>query len=373
MITGALALGLCHVPKAQETALPEQDSLDIKIGQMIMTGLGDFSQLEKGAPIFEAVQSGKTGGVILFEKNLHGKNTEENLREILHYAQNMSPIPLFVSIDEEGGRVNRLKTRYGFPKTVTAEYLGALDNADSTTYYARQTAATLYRLGINMNFAPSVDVNVNPENPVIGKIGRSYSDDPMEVAEHATLVTEAHDLFGIATVIKHFPGHGSSRDDSHLGLADVSDTWRFQELMPYKAMLDSGKVRAIMTAHIVNEVLDERKLPATLSDRVLSDVLRGFLGYEGVVISDDMQMKAISAQYGLEEAIRMAITAGVDVLLFANNVPDYDLVTANQIHGIIKKFVKNGDISEERITESYKRIINLKQELGLIKPGISTK
>lgn len=341
------------------------DSLDFMIGQMIMVGLGDFNRLDKKAPIFKSIEEHKVGGVILFEKNLYSKDTEANLREILNYSQALASFPLFISIDEEGGRVNRLKTKYGFPRTVTAQYLGEIDNLDTTSFYAQRTAGILYQLGVNMNFAPSVDVNENPDNPVIGKIGRSFSDNPYVVAEHAQAVVEAHELFGVATVLKHFPGHGSSKNDSHLGLTDVSSTWRFEELLPYKALIDSGKVSAIMTAHIVNEVLDQSKLPATLSDKVIAEVLRGFLGFDGVVVSDDMQMKAISAQYGLEEAIKKAILAGVDILLFANNVPDYDLVTADQLHSIIKKFVKNGDISNERIIQSYNRIITLKQEMGL--------
>jgi len=352
---------------AQKADSISSDSLDVMIGQMIITGIGDFDQLNPREEIFKSIRDGKVGGVILFEKNLTPYNTEKSLQEIISYAQKQSKAPLFVSIDEEGGRVNRLKTKYGFPKTVTAAYLGNLDNPDSTTFYAEQSAAILYRLGVNMNFAPSVDVNINPENPVIGKIGRSFSADPMEVVQHAGLFIDAHDLFGIATVVKHFPGHGSSMADSHLGLADVSDTWRFEELLPYKALLDSGKVRAVMTAHIVNEVLDERKLPATLSDKIIKNVLREFMGYDGVVISDDMQMKAISAQYGLKEAIRMAINADVDILLFANNVPDYELIKPEEIHTIIRDFVKKGDISVARISKSYQRIMKLKEEMGLLR------
>lgn len=217
-----------------------------------------------------------------------------------------------------------------------------------------------------MNFAPDVDVNINPENPVIGKMGRSYSADPAAVASHAGWFIDAHDSMNVCTVIKHFPGHGSSAADSHLGLADVSRSWRFEELLPYKALIDSGKVRAIMSAHIVNEVLDDSKVPATLSNKVISQVLRGFMKYDGIVISDDMQMKAISKEYGLKEAVKMAINAGVDILLFANNVPDYELVTADQLHEIIKELVENEDISVDRITQSYKRIIKLKSEMGLI-------
>lgn len=366
MVVGIFLITKMSAQKADSLIL--KDSLDRMIGQMIMVGIGDFNTMDKQAEVYKAIRAEKVGGVILFEKNLSLKNTEENLSKILEYTQSQAWTPLFVSIDEEGGRVNRLKTKYGFPKTVTAQYLGELDNLDSTFFYAKQTAGILYRLGVNMNFAPSVDVNVNPNNPVIGKIGRSYSEDPLKVANHAQAFVEGHDLFGVATVLKHFPGHGSSKNDSHLGLTDVSHTWRFEELMPYKALMDSGKVHAIMTAHIVNDVLDESKLPATLSDKVISVVLRNFMGYDGVVVSDDMQMKAISAQYPLEESIRMAVLAGVDILLFANNVPDYELVTAEQIHSIIKKLIKNGDISRDRIVESYVRILSLKKKMGLIEP-----
>lgn len=361
LVVCLLAAKLIPCANAQEV-----DSLDIMIGQMIMVGIGDFNELKKEETIFEEIRANRVGGVILFEKNINPKKSEEKMKEMLSYAQKQAEIPLFISIDQEGGLVNRLKTKYGFPKSVSAQYLGELNNLDSTSYYAKQTAATLYKLGINMNFAPSVDVNVNPENPVIGKVKRSYSADPYEVAEQAQAVVEAHDLFGVATVLKHFPGHGSSKNDSHLGLTDVSKTWRFKELIPYKALLDSGKVRAIMSAHIVNEIMDESKLPATLSPFVISGVLRGFLGFDGVVVSDDMQMKAISAEYGLEESIKMAVNAGIDILLFGNNVAGYDLAASKKIHAIIKSFVEKGEISNARIAESYRRIISLKSELGLL-------
>lgn len=366
-----LVLGtiLCQQAKAQES-MPT-DSLDLMIGQMIMIGLGDFNQLDTTEQLFESIRSDKVGGVILFEKNLAKEQTQEQLQQILNYSQSQSRIPLFVSIDEEGGRVNRLKTKYGFPKTVTAQYLGELDQLDSTRYYAGQTAAILFSLGINMNFAPDVDVNINPENPVIGKIGRSYSGDYLAVSRHAGEVIEAHDLFGITTVLKHFPGHGSSKNDSHLGMADVSNTWLIEELYPYAMLIDSGKVEAIMTAHIINERIDPNKMPATLSQKVIQDLLRGMMHFSGVVVSDDMQMKAISEEYGLEEAIRMAIVAGVDILLFANNVPDYQLITANQIHSIIRKLVENGDIRRARIVESYERIIGLKKMRGLLSTNLS--
>ncbi len=151
LIVGMLLFGASQNLSAQEN-LPVTDSLDLMIGQMILTGLGDFNRLDKGAPVFEAIRTGKVGGVILFEKNLNSINTEENIQEILSYAQAQTEIPLLVSIDEEGGRVNRLKTKYGFPRTVTAQYLGNLDHPDSTSFYARQNRFYFVSIGYQHEF-----------------------------------------------------------------------------------------------------------------------------------------------------------------------------------------------------------------------------
>ncbi|XOV92490.1 MAG: glycoside hydrolase family 3 N-terminal domain-containing protein [Bacteroidota bacterium] len=346
--------------------LKAADSLDVMIGQMIMIGLGDFNTLDKNQPIFEELKEGRAGGIILFEKNLSKKNTREELISLLKYCQKQAQIPLFVSIDEEGGRVTRLKTQYGFPKTVNASYLGELNDLDSTKYYASSRAVLLHDLGFNMNFAPCVDVNVNPDNPVIGKLGRSYSASEVEVAKQAMEVIKAYNDQNVVTVLKHFPGHGSSQNDSHLGIADVSNTWEFRELYPYKVLIDSGVVKTIMSAHIVNRSLDSDLLPGTLSRQVISYLLRDFLGFQGLVVSDDLQMKAIADHYGLHETIKLGINAGLDLLLFANNVPEHQRVTASQVQEMIKSMVESGEISQDRIKESYQRIMNLKSNIGLI-------
>ncbi|MFY0600978.1 MAG: glycoside hydrolase family 3 protein [Cyclobacteriaceae bacterium] len=342
------------------------DSLETMIGQMIMIGIGDFDVLDKSAPVFKSLEDGKAGGIILFEKNISFESPDKSLKQIISHAQKKSTTPLLVSIDEEGGKVNRLKTRYGFPKTVSAQYLGKINNLDSTRFYALQTAATLAELGFNLNYAPVLDVNINPANPVIGKIQRSYSSDFNSVASHAAEVIKAHDSLNVATALKHFPGHGSSKKDTHLGIADVSDTWRIEETYPYKILLDSGLVKVIMTAHIVNDVIDEKKLPATLSKKVVGGLLRGFLGYEGVVISDDMQMGAISKEYGLKESIKLSINAGVDIVMFANNVSQSETVSADQVFEIIYNLIQDEEIPRSRIEESYNRIVKLKKSIGLL-------
>jgi beta-N-acetylhexosaminidase len=348
---------------------PPKDSIDMMIGQMIMIGIGDFNLVDGDEQIFDEVKAGKVGGVVLYEKNILFESPKPELALLVETLQKNSSIPLFISIDEEGGRVTRMKTRYGFPKNVSAQYLGNMNNLDSTRYYAHQTASILSSFGINMNYAPVVDVNLNPRNPVIGKIERSYSENYNEVIEQAYHVIDQHNKRGVIPVLKHFPGHGSSRNDTHLGLTDVTETWQIEEMYPYAALIDSGVVKAVMTAHIVNKTLDGKKIPATLSKRIVTGMLRDFLGFEGVIISDDMQMGAIDNEYGLREAIRLSIDAGVDMLMFANNVKDYDMVTASTVHAIIKDLLFEGIVTRERIYQSFKRIMKLKAEAGLCDEG----
>ena len=337
----------------------DQDSLDI------MIGIGDFNLVNTNEPIFAEIKNGKVGGVVLYEKNILFESPKTELALLVENLQKNAEIPLFISIDEEGGWVTRMKTRYGFPKNVSAQYLGDMDNLDSTRFYAHQTARILSSFGINMNYAPVVDVNLNPKNPVIGRIQRSYSSDYHEVIEHANIVIEEHKKVNVVPVLKHFPGHGSSQKDTHLGLTDVTETWQMEEVYPYSALIDSSKVDVVMTAHIVNKSLDESKRPATLSKRVVGGLLRDFLHFDGLIISDDMQMGAIDNEYGLRESIKLSLTAGIDLLMFANNVSDENRVSASTIHAIIKDLVFEGIITEQQIRTSYNRIMKLKKEIGL--------
>ncbi len=341
----------------------QRDSLDIKIGQMLIMGLDNFNTLDKNQPMLKDIESGILGNIIIYGKHINKRHPEKSLREITHYIQKIAPIPVFIGIDEEGGKVNRLKPAHGFPPTASAQYLGTLDKEDSTRHYARTSAKAMADVGINMNFAPTVDLNTNPANPVIGSKERSYSSDMKRVAKHAGYVIDEQKNQGIVNVLKHFPGHGSSTSDTHLDMADVSDSWQIAELYPYKALIDQKKVEVIMTAHIVNERLDNSRVPATLSADVITGLLRNFLGYEGVVVSDDMQMHAISKHYGFEEALVRCINAGVDMVMIANNTDLAQVVTAAQVHWIIKQKVKDGSIPMSRIDESYRRIMRLKASL----------
>jgi beta-N-acetylhexosaminidase len=341
-----------------------QDSLDSKIGQLIIFGFYGTS-VNPNDPVYKAVQEGKVGSILLYARNIEKTNSATALKNLITAFQQAAPLPLFVSIDQEGGKVNRLRPELGFPFMPSAEWLGTTNQADTTQKYGSIIAGTLADAGINLNYAPVLDVK-NPACPVLGARERCFSENPETIAFHAGILVKQHHAYGVGTVLKHFPGHGNSLTDSHLGLTDVSRTWQPQELIPYQQLIQNNLADAIMTAHIVNAQLDSSRLPATLSPRILKGLLRDSLGFEGVIFSDDMQMKAISEQYTLEEAIYLALTAGVDVLLFSNNIQGVKDYEPANIHAIIKKLVLDGRISPEQINASYQRVMAFKRQLHLL-------
>jgi beta-N-acetylhexosaminidase len=363
-ITIAFILSLyCYSQKNYNT----NDSLEMKIGQMIMVGFRGL-EANQNSQISKDIRKYHLGGVVLFDYDLPSKNPVRNIqnfkqvKSLCDSLQKFSEIPLIIAIDQEGGRVNRLKTKFGFLPTVSTQYLGTINNLDTTKKYAESNALTLSQLGINVNFAPCVDLNINPDNPVIGRLERSFSADPNIVISNAKEIIKVHHNHNVFCTLKHFPGHGSSKDDSHLGFVDVTGTWSNKELEPYLYFIKNDLCDIIMTAHIFNSKLDQ-SYPATLSKNIITNILRDSLHFDGIVVSDDMQMKAIADHYGLETAIELAINAGVDIVTFANNGTVYVDNIAEQVFNIIKKLVDNGKISKERIEESYGRIMRLKEKL----------
>jgi beta-N-acetylhexosaminidase len=347
-----------QLPQEHIAVNPFDDSLDIKIGQLIIFGFYGTA-VNKNDAVYKAVKEGKVGSILLYGRNISTKNAAGNLKKLVDSFQSAAPIPLFISIDQEGGIVNRLKPELGFPKMPSAQWLGRVNNTDTTRSYADTIGATLSRLGINLNYAPVLDV-YNPSCPVLGARERCFSKDPSQITLHAGITIESHHRYGVKTVVKHFPGHGNSLTDSHLGIADVTKTWVRDELAPYRNLVQGGQVDAVMTAHIVNGKLDPSKLPATLSKKIITGILRDSLGFKGVIFSDDMMMKAISEQYKLEDAILKAMDAGVDVLMFSNNIQGVKSYSPGNIHSIIKKLVLSGKISISQIDISYKRVMELK-------------
>ena len=364
-----ISLWSCSETPQSTQVTTTEPSLQTMIGQMIMVGTRGMN-IEEVSPQFQTqIKTGKIGGIVLFDYDVVKKEAHRNIqsptqvKQLITDLQKIAPTPLFMAVDQEGGRVNRLKTKYGFPVTVSAQYLGDLDNVDSTLYYANRIATVCQGLGFNVNFAPAVDVNYNPESPAIGKIERSFSADPELVIKHAGILIKAQHAKGILSTLKHFPGHGSAQSDSHYGVTDVTKYWQESELIPFEKLGNSAKNVAIMTAHVANQNLDPN-YPATLSRKIITGILREKLGFQGVVFSDDMQMQAVNKQFGFETIIEKSINAGVDVLVFGNNL-EYDEMIPTKAIDIISKMVKNGTISQARIQQSYDRIMGTKEKMDL--------
>ncbi len=349
-----------------------------KIGQLLIVGF-DGLTIDKHAWIVEQIEQHALGGVILFDKNLprpeHLKNIENpaqvarllaDLKAVntnAYLTRQRDALPLICSVDCEGGRVNRLKSTFGFPELASAS-----DVVEQGEAFALQTATlmanTLHDVGFNVNFAPVLDVNIDPENPILGKLGRCFSSQADIVCKYATIYVNALRSKGIEPVYKHFPGHGSSSQDSHLGFVDVTDSWQSTELDPYRWLLPQDKLPPmIMTAHLVNRRLDASGLPATLSHQTLTGILRQELGFKGVIVTDDMQMKAIADHYGLEDSLCLALNAGADMFIFGNQLSKQQQ-SAKEIIDLIEKNVKSGKIAAERIDEAYARVVDFKQRLG---------
>ncbi|PJD91544.1 MAG: glycosyl hydrolase [Legionella sp.] len=347
-----------------------------KIGQMLLIGF-EGKSIDQNAFIVKAIEEEHIGGVILFDvhhrhktcdKNIESPEQVQKLTQDLQYVnrkaneQHRRPqTPLLIAVDYEGGLVSRLKETYGFPATLSAEDIGqmSLMEADQHAY---AMAMTLKTAGFNLNLAPVLDLNLNPSNPIIGALQRSFSANPVDVIKYADIYSSNFLAQSVQCAYKHFPGHGSSTSDSHLGFVDSSDVWQSQELEPYQKLLSKQSCGVIMTAHIVNRNLDDSGLPATLSHHVLTHILRERLHFSGVIMSDDMQMKAIADHFGLKHALILAINAGVDLFIFGNQLP---VVAQNpkELIDIIESAVQLGHIKSSRIDEAYQHILNLKKSL----------
>lgn len=367
-----LCLALCALCSFFRLSAQSVDDslLRRQVGQMIVAGFRGF---DATGEVVDAVQRLGIGGVIYFDRDVPSGTNRRNVRspqqlrrlsdDLQRAAREAGLPPLFITIDQEGGRVDRLKATYGFPASVSAAYLGSRNDPDTTHCWAALTAETCRRAGINVDFAPCVDVNVNPRCPVIGALGRSFSADTAVVAAQARGWIDALHARGVLTSLKHFPGHGSSRVDSHLGLTDITHTWqRERELAPYRRLLGEGYADFVMVGHLLHRGVDA-ELPASLSRRWIDGVLRGELGYRGVVVTDDLNMGAIVEHYSLERALELAINAGVDMVIIGNNGRTYETDLTPRTIDLICGLVRAGRIPRERIAEAYGRILALKQRL----------
>lgn len=336
-------------------------SLDRKIGQMIMVGIrGTHLNADVMALTRSQITNGSIGGIIFFKHNI--KNSRQfrifvNSIKSLHVEQ-----PLLLAVDEEGGKVRRLRKNQGFEEFPSAAHVGTnLSLEDTYSLYSRM-ARQIHEVGLNVNLAPVVDVNINRLSPAIGQLNRSFSRNPGDVFDYSNAFIQAHNDAGVLTTLKHYPGHGSSREDSHNGITDITSTWRSSEQVPFQRIIDSAKVDMVMAGHLMDKSVDS-KYPASISKSHIQITLRDKMGYTGVVITDDLQMGAIIKRYELEEIIVAAINAGCDILQFSDPL-DIDQDLPQRFNEIVQQAIENDQIDPQRIHESYARIIDLKSRLS---------
>jgi beta-N-acetylhexosaminidase len=319
------------------------------IGQLAIAGFAGHSipvELRSIAREFDL------GGIILFARNVEAP---DQVAEISREAQSLAEeLPLWVSVDQEGGRVARLRAPFTvWPPMIT---LGRSGDERLAERFARALAAELKAVGISLDYTPVLDVHTNPKNPVIGD--RALAERAEDVARLGRVIVTTLQAEGIAACGKHFPGHGDTSSDSHHELPVIEhppDRLEAVELVPFQAAIAAG-VASIMTAHILVPAYDEER-PATLSPRVVDDLLKKKLGYTGLVLSDDLEMRAISGKHGIPEATVAAIAAGCDAVLMCGTSQEHQ---AAALEAIIRA-VENGTLPEKRVEDALARHRRVKE------------
>jgi beta-N-acetylhexosaminidase len=333
-----------------------------EIGQMILVGFDGTGPDEDWPKLIrKQIAEGEIGGVLYLPRNVRSEPQVEALNR--SFLDASAALPPFIAVDQEGGRIERLKKRIGFPETPSAYATGKLNRPAWAYELYRGVACALRQLKFNTNFGPVVDLRVQPKNPVIAELGRSYSDDPGIVSEFAAAFVKAHRECGVATALKHFPGHGSSLVDSHRALPDISRSWSPVELVPFRTLIDRKLADMVMVGHLVLARPDlgtTGKVPATLSPAIVTGLLRGRLGYDGVIIGDDLDMRAISARLDRVDAALAMFRAGIDVVI-VSNLHSEDPQVPEAIIDATAEAAKDDENLRAHIEAAYRRILALKK------------
>jgi beta-N-acetylhexosaminidase len=346
------------IPAAQAAPALEQMA-----GQMIVVGFqGDDAGDASVKKLREDITAGRIGGVMLLKTNVKTLGAVAEMNAAFRAA---SPeLPPFITVDQEGGAVERLTKAVGFTEIPNAAAIAAGNSPQEAEAVYGKMAKGIAELGFSVNFGPVADVNVNPNNQIIAKYGRAFSADPAVVAAYDAAFIKAHHAAGLLTALKHFPGHGSSTADSHEGFVDISETWKPVELEPYKDLIAAGDVDMIMVAHLYHSRYSDAdaQTPSSLSPQWVTGVLREELKFDGVAISDDLEMGAIREHFTLKQTVTMAVRAGIDVLLFSNTAK-YRAGLGQEILDILLAEAEADPAFAARIEQSYNRIVDLKTRI----------
>ena len=339
-------------------------SLQAMAGQMVMVGFKGSHVDDPGVQaLVRDIAEGRIGGLIYLRNNISSLLETGRMNGL--FQRSAGDLPVLIALDQEGGSIERLTKAVGFTEIPSAARIAARRSvAEAEQIYAGM-ASGLANLGFNLNLGPVVDLNINPDNPIIARYGRSFGDEAPTVAAYAGSFIVAHHRAGVLTALKHFPGHGSAHGDSHEGFVDITRYWQPRELDPYRILIGKGLVDVIMTAHLYHRDYAGGRgvqLPASLSENWIGKILRRDLGYDGVVISDDMEMGAIRAHFSLRDAVVRAVNAGTDILLFSNTA-NYRTSLAREVVRILIVEAQGDAGFRRRIEESYRRIVALKGRL----------
>ena len=335
-------------------------TLEQMAGQMILVGFtGDTADAKGVKALRGEIAAGEIGGVMYLRPNVSSLAEVKAMNEAFRDA---SPdLPPFITLDQEGGAVERLTAKVGFKEIPNAATVAANNSPEGAGRIYSEMAGSVAELGFTVNFGPVVDLNLNTDNLIIAKYGRAFGTTAKKVIPYAEAFIEAHHKAGLLTALKHFPGHGSSTADSHEGFVDITNTWLPTELLPYKALIGAGLADFVMIGHLIHTGYSD--LPSSLAPEWITDVLRDELGFDGVVISDDLEMGAIREHFDLEETVTRAVRAGMDVLLFSNTA-DPRPSLGDEIRAILVAEAGKDPAFRARIEESYARIVKLKQGIG---------
>jgi len=356
-------LVLCATTFSHAAAAPKVTLTD-KIDQMIMIGFNGTT-VAKNSDIENILKNTNIGGVLLFDYNsqtkTYGKNivTAPQLTTLNKSLQAKARTPLFIAIDEEGGQVSRLKRFPGFIPLKSAAALGTT-TANNVLVQNTALAKTLKSLGVNTNFAPVLDLTSTNKNAPLTKQQRTFSKNPTTVAAYASAVIKGMNSSSIIPVGKHYPGIGEAVIDTHKGLATIT-THTDSALQPYKILVAQQTLPAVMVGHVLDKSVDPL-LPASLSPTHIN-ILRNTIGFTGVIFTDDLDMGAITEKYSTGPAVVAAVKAGVDVVVISNNITTYNPSAFFEARNAILTAVKNKQLTEARINESYERIMKLKAPL----------
>lgn len=334
-------------------------TLEQMAGQMIVVGFqGDDVDDKAVVALREEIAAGRIGGVMFLKVNVKSLPAVAEMNAAFRAA---SPDLLpFITLDQEGGSVERLTEAVGFTEIPNAERVAAANSPEQAEAIYARMAQGIAGVGFTVNFGPVADINLNPSNQIIARFGRAFGTDAETVTAYDAAFITAHHGAGLLTALKHFPGHGSSTADSHEGFVDITQSWQPEELDPYRALIAAGDVDMVMVGHLYHaDYSDAEQTPSSLSPQWISGVLREELGFDGVVISDDLEMGAIRDHFTLEETVTKAVSAGMDILLFSNTA-QYRPGLGQEVLDILLAQAEADPAFAARIEQSYARIVALK-------------